>query len=272
MGLLPRGGVFRDAIDGSWATVLQEEALTEHEGKPIPINRSRQDKEQSDDRKTAVQQHPRTEPVSVRPPKESADAVEAEVDPLEKVRRIVRENRDHLKSSVFIDEASGEIAAGHSLKRAIALEALTLLAVGEKEAWENRDRWMRSVADLENYKKRALHEKSRLITYQYEDLLKALLPVLDNLERALDHSQQGKVPEAFIEGVQMIAQMLKGVLEKYSVTPVKALGERFDPAVHEALSRMPVAGAEPNVVVEELEKGYMYKDRLLRPAKVVISG
>jgi molecular chaperone GrpE len=131
---------------------------------------------------------------------------------------------------------------------------------------------MRSVADLENYKKRALHEKSRLITYQYEDLLKALLPVLDNLERALDHSQQAAVRDAFIEGVEMIAQMLRGALEKYGVTPVKALGERFDPAVHEALSQIPVADTEPNLVVEELEKGYLYKDRLLRPAKVVISG
>ncbi|MCA1960574.1 MAG: nucleotide exchange factor GrpE, partial [Desulfomonile sp.] len=145
------------------------------------------------------------------------------------------------------------------------------LVSAEKEAWENRDRWVRSVADLENYKKRALHEKTRLLKYQHEDLLKDLLPVLDNLERALGHSENSHVSAAFVEGIGMIAQMLRGVFDRYGVTPVKAVGEPFDPAVHEALSQVPSPGVEPNTVVEELEKGYLYKDRLLRPAKVVIS-
>jgi molecular chaperone GrpE len=247
--------------------------LSEHEGKTIPINTSRQDREKSADRKTAVQSHPRTEPVSVGPPKGPATAQnESEVDPLEKLRSAVHENRGHLKSAEFVDAAMGEIAHGQTWNRATALEALTLLVLAEKESWENRDRWMRSVADLENYKKRALHDKSRLLTYQHEELLRDLLPVLDSLERALGHSENTSVPSAFIEGMEMIAQMLRGVCEKYGVTPVKTVGEPFDPAIHEALSRMPAPGMKPNLVVKELEKGYLYKDRLLRPAKVVISG
>jgi len=246
--------------------------LTEHEGRTIPINRHKQDREQSDDPTTAVQSHPRTEPVSVKPPKEAETAEKgAEPDPLEKLSKLVRENRDHLQNANFIDAGVNEIANGHTLNRASTLEALTLLVSAEKESWENRDRWVRSVADLENFKKRALHEKTRILKYQHEELLKDLLPVLDNLERALGAAESSAVPAAFVEGVEMIAQMFRGVFEKHGVTPVKALGEPFDPALHEALAQIPSPGAIPNTVVEELEKGYLYKDRLLRPAKVVIS-
>lgn len=247
--------------------------MSEHEGKPIPIKMSRQDREKPTEPKTAVQGHMRSEPVGVGPPKDSSKAPsESERDPLDKLRSVVEENRDHLKSAEFVDAAVGEVANGRAWDRATTLEALTLLVLAEKESWENRDRWMRSVADFENYKKRALNDKTRLLTYQHEDLLRDLLPVLDSLERAVGHSENTSVPNAFIEGVEMIAQMLRGIFEKFGVTPVKAQGEPFDPAVHEALSRMPAPGMKPNVVVEVLEKGYLYKDRLLRPAKVVISG
>jgi len=267
-----REGLFNVVGDAFDATVPQEGALSEHEGKTIPINRHKQDREQSDDPTTAVQTHPRTEPMSVKPPKgpEAAEKA-AEADPLEKLRGKMHESGDHLQSTRFIDSAVGELAKGHALNRASTLEALTLLVSAEKESWENRDRWVRSVADLENFKKRALHEKTRILKYQHEELLKDLLPVLDNLERALGATENSAVPAAFVEGVEMIAHMLRGVFEKHGVTPVKALGEPFDPAFHEALSQIPSPGVKPNTVVEELEKGYLYRDRLLRPAKVVIS-
>jgi len=140
-----------------------------------------------------------------------------------------------------------------------------------KEAEENRDRWMRAVADLENYKKRALQEKSKFLKYRNEELLRDLLVVVDNLERAQTHCEAVGRSDALADGVCMITKMLKEILERYGVKPIKALGEPFDPHTHEAIARVPAGGRPVNHVVEEMEKGYMYQDRLLRPAKVVVS-
>ena len=141
-----------------------------------------------------------------------------------------------------------------------------------KEAAENRDRWIRAVAELENYKKRAVQERARLLKYKNEDLLRDVLVITDNLERALSHCQVGKECDPLTEGVAMTLNMFKDVLKKHGVTEIKALGESFDPHLHEAIARVPVSGdAQPNQVVQELEKGFMYEDRLLRPSKVVVS-
>jgi molecular chaperone GrpE len=140
-----------------------------------------------------------------------------------------------------------------------------------KEAAENRDRWLRSVAELENYRKRTAQERNRLLKYKNEDLLRDLLMVVDNMERALGHCRTEGRSDALADGVCMISAMFQDVLQRYSVTEIKALGEPFNPHVHEALARVPTADSEPNVVIQVLEKGYMYQDRLLRPAKVAVS-
>ncbi len=140
-----------------------------------------------------------------------------------------------------------------------------------KEAAENRDRWMRAVAELENYKKRTLQEKSRLLKYKNEELLRDLLPIVDNMERALGHCDVAGKCDPLTEGVSMIAGMFRDTLSRYGVTEIKSLGEPFNPHVHEALARIPLEDRPPNTVVEVLEKGYLYQERLLRPAKVVVS-
>lgn len=145
------------------------------------------------------------------------------------------------------------------------------LATALKEASENRDRWMRAVAELENYKKRTLQERSKLLKYRNEELLRELLPIVDNMERALAHCDQGGRCDPLTEGVGMINNMLRDLLGRFGVTPITALGETFDPNFHEALARIPTRNEPPNKVVEVLEKGYMYQDRLLRPAKVAVS-
>jgi molecular chaperone GrpE len=146
------------------------------------------------------------------------------------------------------------------------------LESAQKEAAHNRDNWIRAVADLENYKKRAIQERSNLLKYRNEELLRDLLTVIDNLERALQHSGKEEKAHALTEGVAMTAKMFADILKKYGVTEIKAIGKDFDPHVHEAIMRVPVAeGGKTNQVVEEVEKGYMYQDRLLRPAKVVVS-
>lgn len=146
------------------------------------------------------------------------------------------------------------------------------LESAQREAAQNRDKWIRAVADLENYKKRAIQERSSLLKYRNEELLRDLLAIIDNLERALQHSGKEQQAHALTEGVAMTAKMFADILKKYGVTEINAVGQNFDPHVHEAIMRVPVdEGNKPNQVVQEVEKGYMYQDRLLRPAKVVVS-
>lgn len=139
------------------------------------------------------------------------------------------------------------------------------------EAAANRDRWMRALADLENYKKRSVHERSNLLKYRNEELLRDLLGVVDNLARALDHCSESGRSDAVADGVCMIANMFREILERYGVREIESIGRPFDPKYQEAIARVPSPDKEPNTVMEELEKGYMYQDRLLRPAKVVVT-
>jgi molecular chaperone GrpE len=140
-----------------------------------------------------------------------------------------------------------------------------------KESEENRDRWLRSVAELENFKKRSLQERSKVLKYKEEDLLRELLPVVDNLERALSNSPKDDMENPLTQGVKMVLRMFAEALKKYGVTEIEALGASFDPQFHEAIAQEPSTNGPSNLVTRELEKGYMYKDRLLRPAKVIVS-
>ncbi len=144
------------------------------------------------------------------------------------------------------------------------------LAEALQLAEDNRDKWMRAVADLENYKKRSIQERSKLIKYKNEDLARDLLPVLDNLERAISASL-GKAPESLLDGVKMTANMFRDVLGRFGVNPIESVGSVFNPEFHEAIATVKDADKAPNTIVEELEKGYMYQDRLLRPSKVVVA-
>jgi molecular chaperone GrpE len=140
-----------------------------------------------------------------------------------------------------------------------------------KEAADNRDRWMRSLAELENFRKRAAHEKSRLLKYKNEDLLRDLLGVVDNMDRALGHCRDSGRSDPLADGVCMISGMFHDLLQRYGVSEINALGEPFNPHLHEALAKIPSADHQANTVVEVLEKGYLYEDRLLRPAKVAVA-
>ena len=141
----------------------------------------------------------------------------------------------------------------------------------EKEAKDLYDRYLRLSAEMENFKKRAEKEKGETYKFANETLLKELLPVLDNLERALDHGQETKNAQALLLGVEMIHKSLWTVLEKYGVTRVEALGEKFDPNFHEAVMVQEVMEQEPGVVITQMQKGYLLHNRLIRPAMVVVS-
>lgn len=141
----------------------------------------------------------------------------------------------------------------------------------ELEAKNNYDRFLRQAAELENFKKRALRERDEFVRFANEALIKDLLPVVDNLERAIAHASGGGNGKPLVEGVEMVLKGLLDVLAKHGVTQISAAGQAFDPAKHEAMVQVETADHEPNMVVEELHKGYMLHDRLLRPALVSVA-
>lgn len=128
--------------------------------------------------------------------------------------------------------------------------------------------YLRAYADAENYKKRMQREKETLLKYRIQTFALEILPVLDNLERALEVET---TDEAFRNGVQMIYEQLCLSLSKEGVEPIEALEQEFDPNYHQAMSKEKVEGVEPNIVIEEFQKGYRLKDRVLRASMVKVS-
>lgn len=139
------------------------------------------------------------------------------------------------------------------------------------EAKENHDRYLRSAAEFENFKKRMDRERTDSIRFANEELIKQLLPVVDNLERALAHAEEVGADEAMIEGVNMVHKQFVDALEKFGVTRVEAMEKPFDPNYHEAMMQVETDEHPPNTVVMEMAKGYMLHDRLIRPAIVGVS-
>jgi molecular chaperone GrpE len=148
------------------------------------------------------------------------------------------------------------------------------LEAKEKEAAENHDRYLRAMADLDNYKKRAARDKEDAFKYGNEKLIKDILPILDSLDRALHQSSDLSVRnnfEAFQQGLELIHSQILGCLEKHGVVKITAKGEEFDPDRHQALMQVETPEIESNRVVDEYESGYTLHGRLLRPTKVSVS-
>jgi molecular chaperone GrpE len=146
-------------------------------------------------------------------------------------------------------------------------------AVGDEGplADENRqlkDRYLRTLADFENFRKRVEREKADYYKYALAGMLKELLPVLDNFDRSLDHAEQG---DDFHKGVLLIYKQLFDVLQKYGLKPIEQSGIRFDPNIHEAVIREEDPSIPSQTVTMVLQKGYFLHDRLLRPAMVKVA-
>lgn len=138
----------------------------------------------------------------------------------------------------------------------------------EREIADLRDRSMRTLADFDNYRKRAERERSEVRRYALMEPLRDLLEVVDNLERAV--SAGGSADDLKL-GIDMTLRQLADVLKRHGVTPVQAADRPFDPAVHEAVSRQEADDVDEPTVSEELQKGYLLHDRLVRPARVVVA-
>jgi molecular chaperone GrpE len=148
-------------------------------------------------------------------------------------------------------------------------EALDPLAELEK----TQDRFLRLQADFENFRRRALAERHDIYQYGHQNLVKDLLSTVDNLERAIGHTRESGSEdlETFLQGVELVQREFLGILETHSVCEIEALGKAFDPALHEAMAQVSDDSVAPNTVIDVLQKGYRLRDRLLRPARVIVA-
>lgn len=137
-----------------------------------------------------------------------------------------------------------------------------------EDAQQWRDRYMRTLADFENFRKRGEREKAEFYKHALAGVLKDILPVLDNFDRALDHAEEG---DDFHKGVSLIYKQLFDVLQRNGLRPIEEVGVHFDPNIHEAVIREEDASVPSHTVTAVLQKGYFLHDRLLRPAMVKVA-
>ena len=165
--------------------------------------------------------------------------------------------------------------ASKEAKKAVAEEESIeeRLKASEAKAEENRDRLLRVTAEFENYKKRAERDINDFRKFANESLIKEILPIVDNLERALEipEGDSEATSDNMREGVEMTLKVLLSCLKRYGVVPIDSLEKPFDPNFHQAVMQEESETRPDNTVSQELQKGYMMQDRLLRPAMVVVS-
>jgi molecular chaperone GrpE len=137
---------------------------------------------------------------------------------------------------------------------------------------EKNDRLLRALAEADNIRRRAQRDREDAVRYAAESLLKDVIPVLDNLDRALDAARGAGESSSIVDGVELIRREFLKVLEKHGVTRYSAMGQRFDPNQHEAIARVVSLDKEPDTVVGETVPGYALRGRVLRPAQVAVAG
>ncbi|WP_019422530.1 nucleotide exchange factor GrpE [Paenibacillus sp. OSY-SE] len=164
------------------------------------------------------------------------------------------------------DACSGTQAADESNPLHAELEQ------AKEQADEHYQRYLRTQADFDNFRRRTMKEKEDLAKYASAKVITELLPVLDNFERALSTGQEASETESFVKGVDMIFRQIQQVMEQEGVQPMNAVGEPFNPEYHQAIMQVESDEYEEGFVVEEVQKGYMLKDKVLRPAMVKVSG
>ena len=175
------------------------------------------------------------------------------------------------------DESTGggsAVGAAEGPPSEISLEQFQELQSKAAKADENWEKYVRSVADLDNFKKRAARERSDAIKYANEALIEKLLPIVDNFEAALaaaNNPQSGGNIDSLKTGIQMIFTQVKNFLSENGAEEIDALNKQFDPNLHEAVSQQATDEVPEGQVVQQMRKGYRYRDRLLRPAMVVVA-
>lgn len=166
-------------------------------------------------------------------------------------------------------EAAAAAAATEAGKPGSSREAL---AQKTREAEEAQERYLRTYADFENYRKRMQRDLADFRRYANEQMAADLLTVADHLGLAIQHAaDSGEANQGLLTGVQLVHKQLRDVLEKYGIKPFNAVGEPFDPALHDAMMQVETADVPPNTVVQVFQDGYRYHEKVLRHAKVGVS-
>jgi molecular chaperone GrpE len=178
------------------------------------------------------------------------------------------DERKEINESAATEASDGEV--GVETEESPDVEALKAEAA---KANEYKDRLLRTAADFDNYKKRALRERQDAVKFANEGIIGALLPILDNFEMALAATANARDPaiQALQSGVSMIQQQLKKALSDAGLEEVDATNQAFDPNFHEAVSQQESADVPEGHVLQQLRKGYKLRDRLLRPASVIVA-
>jgi molecular chaperone GrpE len=162
-------------------------------------------------------------------------------------------------------------AAAVEPRDALEAETSAELAAVKKDREEMYDRLLRKTAEFENYRKRIDRERATLAETAAAGILEELLPLVDDLERALNSDPGGEGTDAYRRGVELIHRQLMEILRKRGVKPVEAVGMDFDPYFHQAVAHEPAEGRREGEIVEEFRRGYMLGDRLLRPSMVKVA-
>ncbi len=145
------------------------------------------------------------------------------------------------------------------------------LDAAQRDCAEAKDRYLRLYAEFENYKKRAQRDQVDYTKFAAEKVIKELLPVVDNLERAVAHARNAKADASIVDGLSLIVRQFLDALQKCGCEPIEAVGKPFDPAIHQALAQVESTEHEADSVVEEAQRGYLLHGRILRPALVTVS-
>lgn len=145
------------------------------------------------------------------------------------------------------------------------------LEAAREDARNNHELYVRALAEMDNLRKRNQREKEDIAKFGNENILREILPVIDNLERAVDHAGNQEGGEGLMEGVQMTLNQFSNVLQKFGVEVLSAQGEPFDPAHHQAMGQLETDEVPVNHVAQELQKGYLLNNRLLRPSLVMVA-
>lgn len=166
-------------------------------------------------------------------------------------------------------EVSEEVEPNHLTEHISALESE--LEQLRRDVEEARDRYLRVLADFDNYRKRQREEIARQVNLAREELILKLLPIVDNFQRALESAEAQHSYESLVEGVSLTLRQIQDMLAKEGVQPIEAVGEQFNPELHEALIREETDQYPENTVIDELEKGYTMNGKVLRPARVKVA-
>ncbi len=203
------------------------------------------------------------------PPKDSAK--EAERTPAPQARTPPPEGRTPPPEVMSSESTKATSSSTPSPDARAALTPEERLPLLEAEKLEMRERMLRIAAEFENYKKRARRDQADSETKGKQAVLRDILEVIDNLERAMAASGESADAKGILEGVTLVLRLFQSKLERHEVRAIDSKGLPFDPRVHDAISRVPSADVAPGTVLSELQRGYRIGDRLLRPASVVVA-